>query len=51
MTTLVNKNNFFLSAKDILTVLEYFDVAESENGIGFSELALVFEISYFYFWQ
>ena len=25
-------------------VLGYFDVAESENGIGFSESALVFEI-------
>ena len=27
-------------------VLGYFDVAESENGISFSELALVFEISH-----
>ena len=30
-------------------VLEYFDVAESENNIGFSDLALVFEISVFFF--
>ena len=48
LITLVNKKIFFSSAKDILKALGYSDVAESENYIVFSELALVFEISVFF---
>ena len=48
MITLVNKKNLFLNAKNILTVVGHFDAAESENDIGFSELAQEFEISIFY---
>ena len=40
LITLVNTH---FCAKKVSMVLGYFDVAESENGIGFSELALVFE--------
>ena len=40
-TSLVNTHFW---AENVSTVLEYFDVAESENDIDFSELALVFEI-------
>ena len=32
----------------ILMILRYFDVAESENDIGFSELAIDFEIFLFF---
>ena len=39
--TLVNTH--FCDRK-VSMVIGYFDVAESENGIGFSQLALVFEI-------
>ena len=40
MITMVNTH---FCAKKVSTILAYFDVAESENDIGFSELALVFE--------
>ena len=38
------KKFFFLFAQDILTVLGYIRCADSENGLIFAELALVFEI-------
>ena len=40
------KNNVFLFAEDISisTVLGYIGCADSENGLIFAELALVFEI-------
>ena len=42
------QKKFFSSAKNILTILEYFDVVESENDIGFFELFPVFEILVFF---
>ena len=39
------QQNLSTGTKNILTVLEYFDIAESENDIGSSNMALVFEIS------
>ena len=42
--TIHNSGQHTFFAKNVSTVLRYFDVAESENGIGFSKLALVFEI-------
>ena len=38
------QKNFFLFARDISTVLGYIRCADSENGLLFAELALVFEI-------
>ena len=40
--------NIPFCAKKISTILEYFDVAESENDIGFSKLTLVSEIFYIF---
>ena len=38
------KKIFFLFAEDISTVLGYIRYADSENGLIFGELALLFEI-------
>ena len=43
--TLVNTH---FCVKKVSTILGYFDVAECENNIDFSELALVFEIIYIF---
>ena len=45
MITLVNTQIF---AEDISTVLGYIRCADSENGLIFAELALVFEINAFF---
>ena len=42
--TAQQKKTFFIFAQDISTVLVYIRCADSENGLIFAELALVFEI-------
>ena len=45
LITLVNTQIF---AEDISTALRYIKCADSENGLIFAELALVFEINAFF---
>ena len=44
MNYTAEQKNFFLFAQDISTVLRYIRCGDSENGLPFAELALVFEI-------